>query len=136
MSRDLHCDHFRDAAANHVADSRAPQIMEQQLRTTGGRGEFLPALAEIEDRLIVLPGEDVICCLLAEHASLQERVYVTREFHESPFAALRLPSIQANRAVKQVDLLHSQIQQFAFPEAESVGGREQRAQPKLGRMLR
>ena len=49
---------LRNAAPDHVADARAPEVMEEQAGDAGRFGERIPCYAEVFDPLAVFAGED------------------------------------------------------------------------------
>src|SRR5215471_2550954 len=65
VSADSHGDNFRNPAANHVTNRRAPKIVKQQSRATRSGCQFLPPLAKVQNRRTARVGENKIRELLA-----------------------------------------------------------------------
>jgi hypothetical protein len=53
VAGNAHRDALRDAAPNHVTDSGAAKIVEQQTWDSGSRHEDVPCAAQIADRLAI-----------------------------------------------------------------------------------
>lgn len=128
---DLHGYALRDPGPDHVADRRAPEVMEQPAREPCRLARGFPSPPKVSDRLPV-PVEDPrdrAALLLCQGAGLvpqsaQGGPQTVGQDDGAPLAVLGSAGIKSIRPGPEVHPIPCQAQDFRLAPAERIGERE------------